>query len=427
MKRRTLLKNSALSAGLIGAAPALARAGANKPACDNTETRMRLRKAAAQAFLRRDLMPDPIKIDKVEVLERDGEYIVRATDTEGVSGYAMANPERMSSGRSILANRVAPFYAGKDARDLEALMEPLYRDNSNYKWQGLPFWICVARAEFAILDLIGRRTGKPAHELLGGRVRDSVGVYDANSDREHSAEWVVEKMSSLVEASGARAIKFKLGARMHVTEQSNARDRKLIPMMRKHFGDDMVIYADANSSFDVPTAIEMGRAMEQYNYGFFEEPVPFDYLEETRDVADAISIPVAGGEQESSMWNLEWLIANHALQVVQPDLVYFGGLLRSLKVAAMAREMGIPCVPHISGRGLGSLYMTHFACVISNTTDFQEYKEDRDPVPYELKGIGGRFAAKDGKLTLPMTPGFGVDFDPEWVAGMTPVARAPGS
>ncbi|MGK2925521.1 MAG: mandelate racemase/muconate lactonizing enzyme family protein [Lysobacterales bacterium] len=366
-------------------------------------------------------MPGPITIEKVEILERDGEYIVRATDTDGVSGFAMANPEHMSLLRSILTNRVAPFYAGKDARDLEALAMPLYRDNSNYKWQGLPFWVAVARTEFAILDLLGKRTGKPVHELLGGRVRDSVGVYDANSDRDHSAEWVVDKMASLVAESGARAIKYKLGARMAMTEESNARDLKLIPMMRKHFGDDLVIYADANSSFDVPTAIKMGRLMEEHDYGFFEEPVPFDYLEDTRQVADALSLPIAGGEQESSMWNFEWLLANGALQVVQPDLVYFGGLLRSLKVAAMARELDIPCVPHISGRGLGSLYMAHFASLVPNTTDFQEYKEDRDPVPYEVVGTGRRFAAREGKLTVPMAPGFGVSFDPEWIAGMNVV------
>ena len=161
--------------------------------------------------------------------------------------------------------------------------------------------------------------------------------------------------------------------------------------------------------------------MEEYEYGFFEEPVPFDYLHETKEVADAIAIPVAGGEQESSLWRFEWLIANGALQVVQPDLIYFGGLLRSLRVAAMAREAGIVVVPHISPQGLGSLAMTHFACVLPNTTDYHEYKGDPDVVPYEVTGTGERFKAVDGRLAVPMGPGLGITFDPDYLDSLQPI------
>ena len=206
-----------------------------------------------------------------------------------------------------------------------------------------------------------------------------------------------------------------------MTDESTARDLKLIPMMREQLGDDMILYADANSSYDVDTAIRIGRLMEDYDYGFFEEPVQFDYLEETRQVADAISIPVAGGEQESSLWRFEGMIANGAVQIVQPDLIYFGGLLRSMRVAAMAKEAGIDIVPHISPRGMGALYMTHFASALENTTDVQEYKGDTDRVPYEIADTGERFRAVTGRLAVPDAPGFGVNFDPDFLAGLEPV------
>ncbi len=422
--RRDLLKwvpagAALLTAGCTGESPA----GSGKAAagCDDTALRARLREARLQPVLRRELLPDPIVIDKVEMLRRDGEYFVRATCTEGVSGWAMANPGRMPAAFPILPVRIAPYLEGKDARDLDALVDGAFVHGSNYKWQGLPFWSSVARAELAILDLIGKRSGQPAHALIGGKVRDSVGVYYANGDREHSAEWVVDKLRASVAESGARAVKFKLGARMRMTDASTARDLKLIPMMREQLGSDMVIYADANGSYDVETAIRIGRLMEDYDYGFFEEPVQFDYLEETRQVADAISIPVAGGEQESSLWRFEWMIANGAVRIVQPDLIYFGGLLRSMRVAAMAREAGIDIVPHISPRGMGALYMTHFACALENTTDFQEYKGDTDRVPYEISGTGERFKAVDGRLAVPDAPGFGIEFDPGFLAGLEPV------
>ena len=99
---------------------------------------------------------------------------------------------------------------------------------------------------------------------------------------------------------------------------------------------------------------------------FYVEAVPFDLYEETLEVARALRVSVAGGEQEPSMRNFRWLIAHDALDIVQPDIFYFGGMIRAMKVARMAEAMGKSCVPHISGSGLGYLYMMHFVSVLSN-------------------------------------------------------------
>ena len=413
--RRQLLKLLPAGAAVL-AAPAVAGSTTDRGAL-----KARLREARGRPVLDRSQLDEPIVIDRLEMLRRDGQYFVRATCTEGASGWALCNPGRMPSAFAIFPNRIAPYLVGKDARDLDTLVDDVLLYRSSYKWQGLPYWSALARTELAILDLIGQRSGLPAHALLGGKVRDSIGVYYANGDRKHSADWVVDRLKASVAESGARAVKFKLGARLRTTAASTARDLELVPKVRDAFGEEMTIYADANGSYDVPEAIRIGRLMEEYDYGFFEEPVRFDYLEETREVADALSIPIAGGEQESSLWRFEWLIANAAVQIVQPDLIYFGGLLRSMRVAAMAREAGIDIVPHISPMGLGALYMTHFACAVGNTTDFQEYKGDPDDVPYEIVGTGERFRAKDGRLTVPDAPGFGVRFDPDYLRGLEPV------
>ncbi len=127
------------------------------------------------------------------------------------------------------------------------------------------------------------------------------------------------------------------------------RSEALIPLVRKTFGDAMTLYADSNSSYDVPNAIRIGRIMEEHDYGFFEEPCQFDHLWETKQVAEALNLPVAGGEQEFSMRRFQWMIANGAVDVVQPDLHYFGGYLRATRVARMAAAAGIPCTLHMSG------------------------------------------------------------------------------
>ena len=425
MDRRDLMKGGSLAALSLGtlATPAMAaRQNDPSPFAPPRDQVEMLRDVAARPVIRVDrLGSDPVIIDSVAVLRREGQYLIRVRDRDGAEGWTLTNSEQFPSMYPLLVNKIAPLFIGRDARDLEALLGDAYLHDSNYKWQGLALWSCMARLELAVLDLLGKRVSLPINRLLGDRVRDSTGIYFANGNRENSAEWVVERLQRDVGRSGAKAVKFKLGARMRQTEGSDARDRKLIPLMREAFGPDMVLYADANGSFNVESAIETGRILQDHGYGFFEEPVPFDHLVENKLVADALSVPIAGGEQDSSLWSLEWHLAADSIQIIQPDLIYFGGLIRSMRVARMAEALGKQCVPHISGRGLGSIYVTHFASLLPNTTDYQEYKGDPDPVPYQVTEGGGRFVAIDGRLPVPTGPGLGITFDPDYLASLEPV------
>lgn len=423
ISKRDLFRLGAAGAvtGLAGCAAVGAPGAPVADGEDREALTSRLRAAAARPVVRADLIADRVVLKSLDVLERDGEYMIRAEDEDGAVGWALTNNRRFPAAWPIFQQRVAPQFIGKDMRAYERHLEDAFIAESNYKWQGLALWICFARAELAILDLIGQKTGQPVHALLGGAVRGSVGVYYANSNRSNSAQWVVDRLKRNVDASGAKAVKFKVGARMRTTPDSDARDRELIPLMREAFGPDKVIYADSNSSYTVEEAVYFGRMMEAHAYGFFEEPVRWDDMEGTRQVAESLTIPIAGGEQESSVYRFEWQIANRALQIVQPDLMYYGGMVRAMRVARMAEAAGIQCVPHISGHGLGQLTVTHFACMIPNTTDYQEYKGDPDEVPYELIAEGGRLKAIDGRLALPKGPGLGVRFDPNWLAGLRPV------
>src|SRR5204863_9165576 len=129
----------------------------------------------------------------------------------------------------------------------------------------------------------------------------------------------------------------------------------LIPLVRRAFGPGMTLYGDANSSYDVPNGVRIGRLMEEHGYGFFEEPCEFDDLWSTKKVADALTIPVALGEQEYSLHRWKWVIANRGAAVIQPDLHYGGGFIRATQVARMAAAAGLPEVPHKSGGGQGLL------------------------------------------------------------------------
>ena len=191
------------------------------------------------------------------------------------------------------------------------------------------------------------------------------------------------------------------------------RTEEIIPLVRKTFGDKMVLYADSNGFYSVKEAIRVGRLLEEYRFEFFEEPVPFDWYEETKKVADALKIPVAGGEQEYSLHGFRWLIANDGLQIVQPDFFYFGGMIRSRKVALMANAMGKKCTPHMTGGGLGFLYMIHFVSALPNALPFHEFKGLKTEVNYECKS--SPLTVENGMIKVPTGPGSGVEIDPDFI------------
>ncbi len=257
-------------------------------------------------------------------------------------------------------------------------------------------------------------------EVIGEIHNTKVAVYRANNYRGKSAEESIERIVQNVEETNAKALKFKVGGRMsHDADYPADRSDKLIPLVRKTFGDDMVIYADSNGSYSVKEAIRIGKLMEEQQFDFYEEPVPFDWYQETMQVAGALNIPIAGGEQEPSMRNFRWLIANNAVQIVQPDMFYFGGMIRSVKVARMAQSQGLPCVPHISGSGLGYLYMMHFISAIPNAGPYHEFKGFNTEIPFECPT--STLTSKDGVVTVPSGPGLGLEIDPDYISKHEPV------
>ena len=275
--------------------------------------------------------------------------------------------------------------------------------------------VALAAVEFALLDLLGQASRKSAVELLGGKRRDSFGLYIANNHRHLGPEASLKKIVASVESIEAKAVKFKIGGRMKVVDQVEGRTERLIPMVAEALGERCTIYADANSSYvSVEKAVEVGRLLEKHGMAFYEEPCPFDYLEETKRVAEALEIPVAWGEQESSQWRFRWMIENGGVQVPQPDLFYYGGLIRSLRVAKMAEAKGLDCTPHISGGGLGFLYTAIYAATCPNSGPHQEYKGVNRKIPWE--STGQRIEVKEGAMTVPTGPGLGIRIDPDYLA-----------
>ncbi len=414
INRRKFL-TSAVAGGAAASLPFSARGAVGRPQEVLRDKYARLDAILAQPVLRRELFTSPVIIESVELLRYQNNFLCRVRSKDGAIGLSAANNSPMLSVWPVQVNRLQDFFIGKDARDLEAVMEEAYVHQSNYKLQSLALWVPMATIEFAILDLLGRIAHLPLGLLISDQIyHPTVKVYRANGERDNSAEEVLANLTRDVEESQAKALKLKIGGRMSHPEYPAGRSERLIPMVREKFGDDMVCMADSNGSYAVAEAIKFGRLLQDYNYAFFEEPVPFDWYEETKAVADAVDIPLAGGEQESSMHAFRWLIANDGLDIVQADVYYFGGLIRSMKVARMAHAMGKTHVPHISS-GLGYLYMVHFVSAIPNAGEFHEFKGLTNPASLPYTCATSTLTTDGGVVTVPTGPGSGIEIDPAFV------------
>lgn len=395
--------------------PSVAYAAETKPTesmLDIKSRYIKLDEVIKQPVLKKELFPSPVIVETLELLHYDGNFLCRVRSSDSSEGTSVGHPFQQRFLNPIF-KKLKPFFLGKDVRELELLIEEVYQ--ANYKLQGLALWIPLATIEFAILDMLGHIRNKSIGQLIGEIYNPKVTVYHPNNNRGLSAEESIERIQKNIKDSNAKAIKIKLGGRMNLPDSPSGRSEKLIPLVRKTFGDNMILYADANSSFTVDEAITIGKLLEENNYGFFEEPVPYDKFDETRQVAQALSIPISGGEQETSLNHFRWLIANDALQIVQPDQFYFGGIIRSMKVARMAEVLGKVCTPHLSGGGLGYLYMMHFVSAIPNPGPHHEVYRDNASVPVESQ-TSSLIPDENGEIKVPTGPGLGVVIDPEFVA-----------
>lgn len=418
-------RRSFLKSGTLASAAALSLSGcaetvvAQNPMTDYHQ----LDQVVKKPVLKRELFPNPVIIESLELLRDRNNCIYRVRSKDGAEGISIGHPFIAKSSWPMFLHNLHHHFAGKDARDLDQLIFNAHEDN--IKVQGIPLCVQIAGIEFAILDMLGIMAGKPAGQLVGEVLHPTVPIYLGtrlgdlrNSEPEISLDLVYQDW----EETKARAIKIRAGAGDNLgqnNENAPGRTEKLIRMAREKFGDDMVLMIDGNGTYDVPEAIRIGKILEEYQYYFYEEPVPWNWYEEQKQVENALDIPMAGGEEEFSQHLFRYLIGNEVFQIVQPDLFYYGGMIRTMQVARMAEVAGLQITPHISGGGLGYVYMLQMVSVCPAAAEYHEFKmfHTRDAngtvVPVESKAEP--FESIDGIIKVPMGPGLGVSIDPDYI------------
>jgi L-alanine-DL-glutamate epimerase-like enolase superfamily enzyme len=165
----------------------------------------------------------------------------------------------------------------------------------------------------------------------------------------------------------------------------------------------------------------VGRILEANGVAHFEEPCPYWELDQTREVREALTLDVTGGEQDCYMPMWKHMIDSKVVDIVQPDVCYMGGMLRSMQVAQMAHAAGLPCTPHSANWSLVTLFTMHLLCAIPNPGKYLEFSiEGADYYPWqEGLYVQSPYNIKDGMIALPEGPGWGVEINPDWLSRAT--------
>lgn len=352
----------------------------------------------------------PVIIKSVELLRWNKSFFVVVTDSNGNKGITLCNA-RIEYLSGIFNGLVAPFFIGKDAVQIQQLVEEVYREERNYKFSGMPFWNCVGHIDVAVWDLLGKVANRPVHELLGKQLRTELPVYLSSLTRDNSAGEEIGKILPALELTGCKAVKIKVGGRMGTSAKADRRSFELLKMLRSKASPSLTIYADANGSFDLKQGIAMGKVLEEHGVDIYEEPCPWEDFESNRSVNAALrEIKIAGGEQDTSFHRFEWYAKNNALDVLQPDIFYNGGISRTLKVAAVCKQYKKHFAPHSPKADALEAPFLHLMSVAPSVYGYQEFPLSGAGKKQE-NWWGPHFELKNGVLKVSDRAGLGIEYD----------------
>jgi L-alanine-DL-glutamate epimerase-like enolase superfamily enzyme len=343
-----------------------------------------------------------------------GYPLIRVWGEDGRYGIGEASPMNGHVTKATVEHQLKPLLIGMNALDLEACYEKLYV--TTYKMRGQSTSIAISGIDIALHDLAGKALGVPVYRLLGGLYREKVRVYASYMSRELSPEEYARQAAQAMQG-GFSGVKIKIGDRYGFDSKPVEDDERLVAAVREAIGPKAELLVDANSGYSVHTAIKVGRMLERYGVFHFEEPIPFTDLEGMAQVAAAVDIPVAVGEQHHTRYDFKEILVKNAADIVQPDVTKCGGLAEGKKIAALADSFGKYVTTHTTSVSIGLVAHLHYWASTPGCRYAQEYNvaaaRSRSPI---LRGLP---EPRDGYLAVPHGPGLGVELDEDAVTRLS--------
>ncbi|MBQ0804245.1 mandelate racemase/muconate lactonizing enzyme family protein [Sulfitobacter sp. HGT1] len=357
-----------------------------------------------------------MKLKSIETFTTPDVGFVRVTAEDGSQGWGQVSTYHSDITCQILHRQVAPHVLDKDTTDLDDLLDIVAE--REHKFPGSYLRRAMAGVDTAIWDMRGKQQGKSVAELLGG-TPGLIRAYASSMKRDITPKDEAARLIHLRDTQGFDAFKVRAGAEVgRDKDEWPGRTEDIIPTMRRALGDDVDLLIDANSCYSPDRAIEVGHMLQDNGFTHFEEPCPYWELEQTKQVTDALDIDVTGGEQDCDLPTWKRMIDMRAVDIVQPDILYLGGISRTLRVAKMAAAAGLPVTPHCANWSLVTLFTMHLLRAIPNAGKYLEFSiegPDYYPWQYDLF-VQSPYGIENGQARVTDAPGWGVEISPDWLA-----------
>jgi L-alanine-DL-glutamate epimerase-like enolase superfamily enzyme len=355
-----------------------------------------------------------VKIRAVETYSTQDISVCRVVSDDGAEGWGQLAPYNADIASTVLHRQVAPHVLGCDPLDTETITDRVLE--AEHKFPGSYVCRALAGVDTALWDLRGRVEGRSVAQLLGGGA-GPVPVYASSMRRDITGADEAARLADLAARDGHRAFKVRVGEENgHDQEPWPRRSAEVVSAVRRALGDQARLLVDANGGFTPSKAVETGRMLQDHGVSHFEEPCPYWELDWTREVRVALDLDVAGGEQDVAMPVWQRMIRERVVDVVQPDICYVGGLTRTLRVARLAADAGLPVVPHSANLSLVTVFTLHLMAALENAGPYVEYSIEPDSYyPFQAGLFHPALRVRDGKVALSDAPGWGVEVALDWL------------
>jgi len=358
-----------------------------------------------------------MRIKRLETFTNRFIGFVRVTGEDGSQGWGQLSTYNSDITAQVFHRQIAPYALGADVFPIDPLLDRI--EEKEHKFPGSYMKRAMAGLDTALWDLKGKTEGKPVVSLLGGKP-GKLRTYASSMKRDITPEDEAARFRRLRDSYGFDAFKFRVGAECgHDIDEWPGRTEAIVPAIRRALGPEVSLLVDANSGFSPARAIEVGRMLEAEGVEHYEEPCPYWELEQTKQVTDALPVSVTGGEQDCELATWRRICGERVVDIVQPDVLYVGGITRALRVAAMAGAAELPVTPHAANLGLVTLFTMHLLPALPNAGKYLEFSiEEADYYPWQY-GLfrNDPYRVAEGCVTVPDEPGWGVEIEPEWLAG----------
>jgi len=357
-----------------------------------------------------------MKLKKIETFTNHDVGFVRVTAEDGAQGWGQVSTYHSDITSQVLHRQVAPWTLGQETTNLDDLLDIVAE--REHKFPGSYLRRAMAGLDTAIWDMRGKQAEKSVTELLGG-TPGLIRAYASSMKRDITPKDEATRLKKLRDTQGFDAFKVRAGAEVgRNNDEWPGRTEEIIPTMRRELGDEVDLLIDANSCYSPDRAIEVGHILQDNGFCHYEEPCPYWELEQTKKVTDALKIDVTGGEQDCDLSTWKRMIEMRAVNIVQPDILYLGGISRTLRVVEMAQSAGLPVTPHCANMSLVTLFTMHLLRAIPNAGKYLEFSiEGADYYPWQ-DGLftSSPYKIEDGQARITDAPGWGVEINPEWLA-----------